>query len=192
MARDREVMSLALALVVLLWFGFGLLLLNVLMAHVPPLAELLTTMAGAPFVATHFTLGVIASLVALFGVVITMFYFIGTAKAVKEGVRDHDLDRGYYEMTLKYKKKYFPGMTLSLLFYVATPGFGAAVQVGSINPLTHGLVAYLTLIIHLWICVRGQQYLIENDRLVAKVDYLVQKQTRSESTDGDTQNDDFE
>lgn len=173
---------MALALVVLLWIGFGALLLNILMAHVPSIAGVVTYIAGAPFIATHFTLGVVSSLIALFAVVITMFYFIGTAKAVKEGVRDHNLDRDYYELTLKYKKQYFPGMTASLLFYIAAPGFGAAAQVGSVSHLTHGIVAYLTLLVHLWICVRGQEYLIENDRLVAKVDYLIQKKTKDDSS----------
>ena len=172
---------MAIALIILLWIGFAALLLNILMAHVSVVAEIVSSISGASFIATHFTLGVVSSLIALFAVVITMFYFIGTAKAVKEGVRDHDLDHGYYEMTLKYKKKYFPGMTASLLFYIAAPGFGAAAQVGSVSHFTHGVVAYLTLLIHLWICVKGQEYLIENDRLVAKVDYLIQKKAPEDS-----------
>lgn len=151
------------------------------MAHVPIVSNLITWLADAPFIAAHFTLGVCAALIALFGVVITMFYFIGTAKAVKEAVRDHDLDREYYRLTLKYKRKYFPGMTASLLFYIATPSLGGAAMVDMVSPYLHGGVAYLTLLVHGWICVRGQQYLMENDRLVAKVDYLVkQKQGADE------------
>lgn len=170
---------MGIALVGLLWLGFGVLLLSVLMAHVPIVANVMTWLANAPFVATHFTLGVCASLTALFGVVITMFYFIGTAKAVKEAVRDYELDREYYELTLKYKRKYFPGMTLSLLFYIATPSLGGATMVDMVAPYVHGVVAYLTLIVHGWICIRGQEYLLENDRLVAKVDYLVKQKEES-------------
>lgn len=173
---------MAIALVVLLWLGFLGILLNILMAQVPVVARWMTSLAGSPFIGTHFVVGVCASILALFGVVITMFYFIGTAKAVKEAVRDYKLDRGYYEMTLKYKKKYFPGMTLSLLFYIGLPSLGSAVMVDYLSPWIHGWFAYATLLMHGWICVRGQQYLIENDRLMAKVDWLVKKNEMGEKS----------
>ncbi len=118
---------------------------------------------------------VLAALTALFSVVITMFYFIGTGRAVKESVRDHDLDERYYDMVLKYKRRYFPAMTLALVFYVALPGVGAAVTVDYVGRTTHFLVALVTLLVHLYVCWLGWSFIIENDRLVATVDRLVRE-----------------
>lgn len=118
---------------------------------------------------------VLAALTALFSVVITMFYFIGTGRAVKESVRDHDLDERYYDMVLKYKRRYFPAMTLALVFYVALPGVGAAVTVDYVGGTTHFLVALATLLVHLYVCWLGWSFIIENDRLVATVDRLVRE-----------------
>lgn len=126
---------------------------------------------------------VLASLTALFSVVITMFYFIGTGKAVKESVRDHDLDEGYYDLVLKYKKRYFPAMTLALLFYIALPGVGAAVTVDYVGRTTHFLVALSTVLMHLYVCWRGWEYIIENDRLVATVDRLVRERQQERETE---------
>jgi len=175
---------MALALIVLLWLGFVGMLVNILMAQIPTISSFVTTATGTTFLASHFVLGVSASILALFGVVITMFYFIGTAKAVKEAVRDYDLDREYYEMTLKYKRKYFPGMTGSLIFYIALPSLGSAVMVDYLPVWSHGVFAYLTLLVHGWICLRGQQYLLENDRLMAKVDWLVREAEKGSITRG--------
>lgn len=173
---------MALALIVLLWLGFVGILINILMAEVPFLSTFVSSAIGTSFLESHFVLGVSASIIALFGVVITMFYFIGTAKAVKEAVRDYDLDRGYYEMTLKYKRKFFPGMTGSLLFYIALPSLGSAVMVDYLPAWSHGVFGYLTLLVHAWICFRGTQYLMENDRLMAKVDWLVREAEKEESS----------
>jgi len=180
LGNTGSVPTMAVALVILLWMSFGVLFVTLLMGQIQPLGYVISDWFGASWIATHFTLGVCGSIFALFVVVITMFYFIGTAKAVKEGVRDYQLDRDYYELTLKYKRKFFPAMTVSLLFYIALPSLGAASMVNYVDPWIHGVSSYLTLMLHGWICFRGQEYLLENDQLVAKVDYLIQKRERAD------------
>lgn len=167
---------MAVALLALLFLGFLALLLNTLIV-IPPLGEWSASLLHTSFISLHFSLGVIAAFLCLFGVVMTMFYFIGTGKAVKEEVRDHDLDKRYYRMVLKYKKQYFPVMTLSLLLYIAVPTMGAAAHADYIAPGFHGMVAYLTLATHGYICYRGSQYIFENDRLVSTVNRLVLDQS---------------
>ena len=170
---------MAVALIGLLFMSLVMLVANLVLGYDPGLA---TQYLGTSFLSAHIMLGVLASLLALFSVVITMFYFIGTAKAVEEGVRDYELDRRYYEMTLKYKKKYFPVMTVSLLVYIALPSVGAAVSANYLASWYHEIVAYLTILTHGYICYSGWGYIFENDRLVNTVDRLIREQEASPGT----------
>jgi hypothetical protein len=168
---------MAVALLALLFMGLVMLIANLLLGQFPTLAgELL----GTSFLSTHIILGVIASLLALFSTVITMFYFIGTGKAVKESVQEWELDERYYQMVLKYKKKYFPTMTLSLVVYIALPSVGAATSADYLSAGFHSLVAYLTILTHAFICYQGWFYIFENDRLVATVDRLAREKERED------------
>ncbi|MFB6355178.1 MAG: hypothetical protein ABEJ65_01515 [bacterium] len=173
---------MSIALIVLLWMSLLLILGNYVVGISEGVRAVITGLTGISFLPFHFILGVISSLLALFSVVITMFYFIGTGKAVKEGVKEHDLDERYYRMTLKYKKKFFPVMTLSLLFYIALPCVGAAVSANYLGSLTHHLVSVATIIVHFYISVRGVYYLYENDRLVSTVHRLIQEAEMEEET----------
>lgn len=173
---------MAVGLFALLIMGLATLIMNLILGEFPALAQILF---GMPYLTVHVIFGVIASLLALFGTVITMFYFIGTGKSVKEGVQEWDLDERYYEMVLKYKKKYFPTMTLSLLVYIALPGVGAAVTTDTVSPGLHGLVAYLTVLTHAFICYQGWHYIFENDRLVATVDRLAREKQQQEDAQPD-------
>ncbi len=161
---------MAVALLALLFTSLLLLVANLLLGVFPSLAS---EFFGTAFLRTHIILGVIAPLLALFSTVITMFYFIGTGKAVKESVQEWDLDRRYYEMVLKYKKRYFPTMTLSLLVYIGLPSVGAATSANYLSPEFHSMVAYLTILTHGFVCYQGWFYIFENDRLVTTVDRLV-------------------
>lgn len=171
---------LAIALLALLFLSEFFLAANLLLGVYPSLARSLLEVS---FLSTHIIFGVIASLLALFSTVITMFYFIGTGKAVKESVQEWDLDKRYYEMVLKYKKRYFPTMTLALIVYISLPGVGAATSANYLSSGFHGLVAYLTVLTHGFICYQGWNYIFENDRLVATVDRLVREKQRENDSE---------
>jgi len=174
----------AVGLFALLIMGLATLVMNLVLGEYPALAQ---NLVGMPFLTVHVIFGVIASLLALFGTVITMFYFIGTGKSVKEGVKEWDLDERYYEMVLKYKKRYFPTMTLSLLVYIALPGVGAAATTDTVSSGFHGIIAYLTVLTHGFICYQGWHYIFENDRLVATVDRLAREKQAEEDTPPDAE-----
>lgn len=163
---------MAVALFALLSLSLFMLGANILLGEWPTVAS---TILGTQFLSTHIILGLLGSLLALFSVVITMFYFIGTGSAVKEGVQDYELDQRYYQMTLKYKKKFFPVMTLSLIVYIALPAVGAAVTVDYLGPGLHRMVAYLTFVTHAYITYKGWEFIFENDRVVATVDRLIRE-----------------
>jgi hypothetical protein len=97
------------------------------------------------------------------------------------------LDERYYEMVLKYKKRYFPTMTLSLLVYIALPGVGAAATTDTVSSGFHGIIAYLTVLTHGFICYQGWHYIFENDRLVATVDRLAREKQAEEDTPPDAE-----
>lgn len=177
----REDVIVAVGLMALLLMGLVTLAGNLVLGEVPTLAG---DLLGHSFLTSHIILGVIGSLLALFSTVITMFYFIGTGKAVKESVQEWDLDPRYYDMVLKYKKKYFPTMTLSLVVYIALPSVGAATSADYLSAGFHGMVAYLTVATHAFICYQGWYYIFENDRLVATVDRLAREAERDEKRDG--------
>lgn len=166
---------MAIALLALLFVSLSLLTLNILAAEVSMIGSTLTSLIGGSFISVHFTLGVVASVLCLFSVVITMFYFIGTGRAVKDSVKDYGLDRRYYQMILKYKRKYFPVMTLALVIYIALPTLGAAAQAKYIAPGFHGLFSYITLVTHAFVCYQGWGYIFENERVVATVNRLVRE-----------------
>lgn len=174
---------MAIALLALLFMSLLAIGLNLLIGEYPGMT---LYFLGKTSVATHMMLGVVSSLLALFSVVITMFYFIGTGKAVKETIQEWDLDERYYDMVLKYKKKYFPTMTLALLVYVAAPSVGAAASANYVSDGFHGMIGYLTFATHAYICYQGWDYIFENDRLVNTVDRLAREaeEGSSRSVDG--------
>lgn len=173
---------MAIALLGLLFVSLLAIGMNLLLGEFPSLGVYLF---GKASLATHMMVGVVASLLGLFSVVITMFYFIGTGKAVKETIKEWDLDKRYYDMVLKYKRKYFPTMTASLLVYIGVAGFGAAASVNYIDDWYHGLVGYLTFATHLLICYQGVFYIYENDRLVNTVDRLAREAEEKNTRSGD-------
>ncbi|MFB6346546.1 MAG: hypothetical protein ABEK50_12370 [bacterium] len=178
---------MAIALLALLFISLLAIGLNLLLGEFTGLSIYLF---GEASLAIHMMLGIVASLVALFSVVITMFYFIGTGKAVKETVQEWELDERYYQMVLKYKKKYFPTMTLALVVYIAAPSVGAAASAEYVSDSVHRLVSYVTFLTHGYICYQGFYYIFENDRLVTTVDRLA-REAEEEATgshDGDCGN----
>lgn len=168
---------MAVALLALLFIGLVLLGADLWVSQNLALAAALVDASSG--VSVWIIFEVLASLTALFSVVITMFYFIGTGKAVKESVSDHELDSAYYDMVLKYKKRYFPVMTLALVAYVALPAVGAAVTVDYVGSTVHFLVALVTFLAHVYVCYLGWSYIIENDRLVSTVDRLVREKQQA-------------
>lgn len=170
---------MAIALLALLFISLIAIGLNLALGEFTGLSIYLF---GKSSLAIHMLFGVIASLLALFSVVITMFYFIGTGKAVKETIQEWNLDKRYYDMVLKYKRKYFPTMTLSLLVYIAAPSVGAAASAEYVSDWLHGLVGYLTFATHAFICYQGFYYVFENDRLVATVDRLAREAEEGEDS----------
>lgn len=174
---------MAIALLALLFMSLIAIGMNLVLGEFTGLSIYLF---GQASLASHMMLGVVASLLALFSVVITMFYFIGTGKAVKETVKEWDLDPRYYDMVLKYKRKYFPTMTVSLLVYIAAPSVGAAASANYLSDGFHGLIGYLTFATHAFICYQGWYYIFENDRLVNTVDRLAREaeEGNADSSDG--------
>lgn len=121
--------------------------------------------ANPGLTAQHITVGLPAVLFLLFTHSLTMFYFIGSGKTLKEAVKEHGLSESYNEKARKFKMITSPLQTYTMLLAVLMACLGGAAQVGKISRYWHEGTAWLTLVLHLWTCVQEVRCIIQNQLL---------------------------
>src|SRR6185503_7255817 len=84
----------------------------------------------------------------------TMFYFIGTGKQVKDLVISHSITEGFVQRTKVFKAKFFPPALWAMLFTMATFIIGGGVHVKLIPSQVHLALAAAALFFNLQAFVR--------------------------------------
>lgn len=123
----------------------------------------------------HVTIGLPSALLVILTHSITMFYFIGSGKTLKEAVAANNLDPAYIEKTKVFKRITSPLATYTMLAAVVLACLGGAAQVGKVNPRLHEVTAWVTLLLHIWTCVQSVRCIIANQLLA---DQAVQELNR--------------
>src|ERR1043165_3464783 len=134
------------------------------------------TIDGKSHVQQHVLFGLFATFLVTLAQSMTMFYFIGTGKQVKDLVISHSITEGYVQRTKVFKAKVFPPALWAMLFTMATMilGGGVHTHVAWTPPLLHGLLAAVSLYYNVVAFWKEAKYMIENNILLEEVDRLLQ------------------
>ena len=101
--------------------------------------------AGALPPRTHIGFALFAIVVTLFTQTMTLFYFVGTGSRIKKVVRDHHLDAGFIDRTVRLKARLFPWLTFTPLVTMGAFILGGGAHTRVLPPWVHGGPAVLAL-----------------------------------------------
>ncbi len=121
----------------------------------------------------HILFGVASALLLLFSHCWIMFYLIGTGKAIKVAVAEHDLDPHFVQLTKDFKNESYPWMMLAMGLAMAAFIVGAGVHTRVIPAFVHLSLYILTILAQirtLWI---EQRVLGRNSDLMAQISGLI-------------------
>jgi len=106
----------------------------------------------------------------------TMFYFIGTGKHVKDLVASLPSGPALVQRTKVFKAKVFPPALWAMLFTMATMiiGGGVHTRVSWTPPLLHAALAAISLYYNVVAFWKEAKYMIENNMLMEEVNRLLQ------------------
>ncbi len=106
----------------------------------------------------------------------TMFYFIGTGKQVKDLVSTLPSGAALIQRTKKFKAKVFPPALWAMLFTMATMIIGGGVHTHAwwTPPLLHALLSAISLYYNFVAFWQEAKYMLEQNMLMEEVDRLLQ------------------
>ena len=106
----------------------------------------------------------------------TMFYFIGTGKQIKDLVGSLAAGPELVQRTKVFKAKVFPPALWAMLFTMATMiiGGGVHTRVSWTPPLLHAALAAISLYYNIVAFWKEAKYMFENNLLMEEVNRLLQ------------------
>lgn len=122
-------------------------------------------LAGPGHVATHIFFALATVVVGLFSQSMTMFFFIGTGKEIKEKAHN---DAEVVRRTKDFKSRVFPAATYAMLVLMVTFIMGGGVSSGKTPTWLHLALSAASLILYgraYWVQIRAMD---ENSRLMQK------------------------
>ena len=125
-------------------------------------------------ISQHFLFGFFTTFLVALSQSMTMFYFIGTGKQVKDLVSNYPAGQEFIQLTKRFKAKAFPPATWAILFTMATTIIGGGVDTRVIPTFVHTILAVLSLYYNLVAFWREAKYMIEHNMLMEEVDRLLQ------------------
>lgn len=131
-------------------------------------------------ISQHFLFGVFTTFLVAFSQSMTMFYFIGTGKQVKDLVASHPAGKEFIQRTKRFKAKVFPPATWAILFTMATMILGGGVDTRVIPTFVHTILAVLSLYYNVVAFWREAKHMIEHNMLMEEVDRFLQAIPSSE------------
>ena len=137
------------------------------------------TRHGGPL---HFLLGVFATLLVTLAQSMTMFYFIGTGKQVKDLVAERPVPNGneFIRRTKVFKAKVFPTALWAMLFTMATMILGGGVDTHVIPVWVHTVLATASLYFNLKALWLDAKYMLEDNLLREELAGVLQTTSVSE------------
>ncbi len=117
----------------------------------------------------HMLLGLASSLLLLFSHCWIMFYLIGTGKAIKVAVAEHDLDGDAVQLTKDFKNLSYPWMMLAMGLAMAAFIIGAGVHTRVVPVFVHQALYLLAIAAQLKTLIIEHQVLARNERLMGDV-----------------------
>jgi len=103
----------------------------------------------------------------------SIFYFIGTAKQVKDLMADHPDRNAFIARTKQFKTRVFRPALYAILFTMTAFIIGGGVHTLVIPVWIHTTLAVLALLTNLYALAREFQYMAQNNILLDEVAVLV-------------------
>src|SRR5438270_13443566 len=106
----------------------------------------------------------------------TMFYFIGTGKQIKDLVTGLARSGDLIQRTKLFKAKVFPPALWAMLFTMATMIIGGGVHTHVVwtPPVVHGALAAVSLYFNVVAFWKEAKYMSEHNMVMERVDRLLQ------------------
>src|SRR5215469_15106740 len=126
--------------------------------------------------AQHVLFGFFTTFLVTLSQSMTMFYFIGTGKQVKDLVAALPSGPQLIQRTKVFKARVFPPALWAMLFTMATMiiGGGVHTHVTWTPPILHGLLAAASLYFNIVAFWKEAKYMIENNIVMEELDRLLQ------------------
>jgi len=126
--------------------------------------------------AQHVLFGFFTTFLVTFTQSMTMFYFIGSGKQVKDLAASLPSGPQLIQRTKIFKAKVFPPALWAMLFTMATMiiGGGVHTRVAWTPPLLHALLAAASLYFNIVAFWKEAKYMVENNVLMEELDRLLQ------------------
>ena len=137
-------------------------------------------MVGRTGLGQHFMFGFFTTFLVTLAQSMTMFYFIGTGRQVKDLASNHPAGSDFIQRTKRFKAVVFPPAMWAILFTMATMILGAGVDTHVIPPFVHTVLAAASLYFILIAFWKEAKYMIEHNKLMLELDCLL-KATPSSS-----------
>src|SRR5881397_165633 len=107
------------------------------------------TMAARTGLSQHVLLGLFTTFLVTLAQSMTMFYFIGTGKQVKDLLANHSAAGAFIQRTKTFKAKVFPSATWAILLTMATLILGGGVDTRVVPSFVHTGLAVASLYFNL-------------------------------------------
>ena len=130
--------------------------------------------ASSASLAQHISVGIFSTMITLLAHSMTMFYFLGKAKAVREAAAEGGLSRDYERRIAAVRAPVFSAATVAMLATMATALVGASVDTGMVPSSVHAVLAFACLLANLRAVQLEIRALTESARVVAEVNQLLQ------------------
>jgi hypothetical protein len=127
-------------------------------------------MVGRAGLGQHFLFGFFTTFLVTLAHSMTMFYFIGTGKQVKDLVANHPSGKEFIQRTKVFKAKVFPPALWAMLFTMATMILGGGVDTRVIPTFVHTLLAAVSLYFMVVAFCKEAKYMIEHNMLMEELD----------------------
>lgn len=126
--------------------------------------------------AQHVLFGFFTTFMVTLSQSMTMFYFIGTGKQIKDLVAALPSGPQFIQRTKIFKAQVFPPALWAMLFTMATMiiGGGVHTRVAWTPPILHALLAVASLYFNVVAFWKEAKYMIENNILMQELDRLLQ------------------
>jgi hypothetical protein len=126
--------------------------------------------------AQHVLFGLFTTFLVTLTQSMTMFYFIGTGKQVKDLAANLPSGPQFVQRTKVFKMKVFPPSLWAMLFTMATMiiGGGVHTHVTWTPPLLHALLAAVSLYYNIVAFWQEAKYMLEQNMLLEELDRLLQ------------------
>jgi hypothetical protein len=151
------------------------MVLGLLTASLLSIVCFLTTMYigithGRADIAPHFLWGFFTTFLVTLAQSMTMFYFIGTGKQVKDLVAKDAMGADFIQRTKRFKARVFPPALWAMLFTMAAMIIGGGVHTRMIPPFVHLILSVAALYFILVAFWREAKYMIEHNMLMDELE----------------------